>query len=160
MEESVQYDQVLEVVVLLKGVLNQGAARKLDNARFILEESQPDEEEEEDWGRFPLEKEFAEEEINVDVDVAARSWMQASSYAGASSSMWSPAHSFNVQRRTWAFVYGQTASLLEKLILGSRAVPMVEGVENNFTCPAGSRPVMFESHSAIQKYLTWNSWSS
>ena len=51
-------------------------------------------------------------------------------------------------------MYGQTASLLEKLILGSRSVPVVEGHESDVSCPPGSRPLTFESHRTLQKFLS------
>ena len=150
-EESVHYDQVLDVVALNKGVLNSAAARKLDNMGFTLEESQAPGEEEE-WERFPLEKDFADEE--ADPQLAAGSWLQVAPSTYAAGKPWSPVHSFSVQRRTWAYVYGQVSNLLEKIIWSSRAVLVVKGAEEDSARPAGSRAVVFESHSAVQKYLT------
>ena len=94
-EESVPRELVLDVVTLQKGVLNQSAARKLGNAGYHLQESQPGEDEE-GWGRFPLEKEFVEEEIIVDADMITRSWIPAPSCAQDSSKQRMPVHNFIV----------------------------------------------------------------
>ena len=114
---------------LNKGELNSAAARKLDNMGFTLEESQSPEEEEEDWERFPLEKDFAEEE--AEPQLAAGSWLQVAPSTQTAGKPWSPLHSFSVQKRTWAYVYGQVASLLEKIIWSSRAVLVVKGAEKD-----------------------------
>ncbi len=77
-EESVHYDNELDVVVLHKGVLNSAASRKLDAMGFSLEES-PTPGEEEEWERFPLDKDF-EEEVQPRLAAQCRAWSPVHSF--------------------------------------------------------------------------------
>ena len=140
--EAVPVTEFVMVVPLKSGVLGAAAARYLDGKGFLLDEGEAqiaedlddprvvEQEAVEDQRqeRFPEEDEFPPFDVPEPVAVVS---------------------SFSLQRRFDA--NQKAATMLEELVMNARVVLVAPGIDGPMV--NGSRPVMFDDHAVLQKYL-------